>query len=95
MNRPQNKLPIDNIVIAIDATTKKGLIEVFIGEYSPVLKNSNKYQWVNKVQVFLAEGHEPSKDRYIHLPSILPPSTPVEKIQEPRLRLVKDIQKEK
>ncbi len=86
---------IDNIVIAINATIKSGLIEVFIGELLPVSNDFNKYEWSNKAQVYLADGHEPSKDIFVHLPSIIPSHAPVEQIPEPALKLVRSNQKER
>ena len=49
---------IDNIIIAIDADTQKGLKEVFIGELMPLSHNPKKFRWVKKIPVFLADGVE-------------------------------------
>ena len=85
---------IDNIVIAINATVKSGLTEVFIGELLPTALDSNEYEWKNEAQVYLADGCEPSKDRYVHRLSMVSTHTPIEQIPEPALKLVRPNQKE-
>lgn len=86
----------DNIVIAIDADVKDGLREVFIGELMPQSIESKKYQWINKVPVFLADGFEHNSSDFIHAEDMLVPANlvPEEQISEVSIVLVRPKQKE-
>lgn len=80
--------PIDNIVIAINANTSDGLIEVFLGELIPVNPDSKKFKWANKQPIYLAEGQTPSSEEFLYVNSWSAiANVPIEKIAEPTLTL--------
>lgn len=89
---PIERPAIDNIVIAINATTKNGLVEVFLGELVPTAPDSKKFKWANKQPIYLANGQVPSSEEYLYMPS-LPAiaNAPVEKLSEPTLTLNKTV----
>lgn len=75
---------VENIVLAVDADTKNGLKEVFIGELIPHGPESKKYIWENKVTVFLADGFEDSSEENIRNPNMIgsDQQAPPEKVPE-------------
>lgn len=86
---------VDNIVIAINVTMSKGLLEVFVGELRPVPFASNKYEWVEKAPVFLAEGHSPYAEQFEYISSGNTVPVPVEQMAEPVTRLDNTLRKKK
>lgn len=92
--RPQDP-SVDNIVIGINVTTSKGLLEVFVGELRPVPFATNKYEWAEKAPVFLADGQTPYAEQYEHIPSGATVQVPMEQMAEPVTRLHKIVRKKK
>ena len=86
---------VDNIVIGINVTMSKGLLEVFVGELRPVPFVTNKYEWAEKAPVFLADGQTPYAEQYEHISSGTTVQVPMEQIAEPVTRLNKTVRKKK
>ena len=63
----QSPIEKDNIVLAIDADIQNGLKEVFLGELQQADPEEKKYKWGKKVQVYLAEGVEPSSAEFVRI----------------------------
>jgi len=63
----QAPVEIDNIVLAIDADVKSGLKEVFIGALKQKRPDAKKYEWREKVPVYLAEGFEASSGEIVQI----------------------------
>jgi hypothetical protein len=80
---------IDNIVLAIDADTDKGLKEVFIGELTPIEPNSKKYKWTKKVPVYLAEDAEGSTAEIVQISNMpgFKKHAPIEEVPEVAIEL--------